>query len=99
MAADVRVRDHRTGVSEQNSEVPRRFITVLALDRKVDASGVSGTGIVAYAVVFPGGKCVVDWQVAGKGLAIYDSFEAMVATHGHDGQTKFIEEEVVDLDA
>jgi len=88
-------------VPEQNSDAarrPRRFLTVFTLDRKTDVSGVSGIGVVAHAVVFPSGKCVVDWHVGGKGLAIYDSFAAMVATHGHDGQTTFIEEEVVTLD-
>jgi hypothetical protein len=74
-----------------------KFLRVFSLDRKVDASGVSGTGIVAHAVEFPDGRCVVDWNVAGKGLAIYDSFDAMVTTHGHDGMTQFIEEQVVEL--
>ena len=61
------------------------------LNRKVDVSGVSGTGIVAHGVDF-GEYTVLYWipamtrlQVAG--LGIYHSLEEVERIHGHDGKT------------
>jgi hypothetical protein len=61
----------------------RRFM----LDRLVDESGVSGTGIVAEGIRFSNGKCVLTWVVLTSSVVVYDSFEEMLAVHGHDGKT------------
>lgn len=65
----------------------RRF----ALERTVDETGISGTGIVACGVVFPSGRAVTQWRstdgVPMGSIAIYDSLEQLIAIHGHGGRT------------
>ena len=62
----------------------RRFWLV----REEDVSEVSGTGVVADGVVFPGGVAVLRWRTAGVITAVYDSIESLEGIHGHDGKTK-----------
>lgn len=57
------------------------------LFRTEDATGVSGTGTVAEGIVFTDGTTVLRWLRAGGSTAVYDSPEAVVAIHGHDGRT------------
>jgi hypothetical protein len=67
----------------------RRFV----LDREVDATGVSGTGIVAEGVEFSNGKCAVSWLTAVTSVAIYDTIAEVWAIHGHDGHTEIVFED------
>jgi hypothetical protein len=70
----------------------RRFV----LDRKVDVSGVSGTGIVAQGVEFDNGKCAVSFVTGPVHSVIcYDSVADVIQVHGHDNatQVRFIDEE------
>jgi hypothetical protein len=60
------------------------------LNRKEDATGVSGTGIVARGVIFPTGKCVMEWQTKHTSVAVYDSVDELMAIHGHDGKTEIV---------
>ena len=62
-----------------------------ALIRDVDASGVSGTGIVAEGVEFSNGKVVLCWVTRYRSVAVYDSMAEMMAVHGHDGSTYLME--------
>jgi hypothetical protein len=64
-------------------------VGVFRLVRTQDASCVSGTGVVAYGTLYPNGKVTVAWTVADKpqSVAVYDSFEDMLAIHGHGGLT------------
>jgi hypothetical protein len=75
----------------------RRFY----LERTVDVSGVSGTGIVAEGVVFvdgvlsaakdlPSGKVVLHWLNKIGSVGIYDSIKDAIAVHGHGGGTAFV---------
>jgi hypothetical protein len=62
------------------------------LNRAVDASGVSGVGLIAEGVVFSGGQAVLHWVsertvVGVSSLVIYDSMEDLVKVHGHNGNT------------
>lgn len=57
------------------------------LNRKVDESGVSGTGIVAEGVQFSDGTCVMHWLTHTASIAIYSDIDKLVAVHGHDGNT------------
>lgn len=67
--------------------VPRRFY----LDRKVDASGVSGTGMVATGVVFPTGKAVIEWIVGDHpSIETHDTLEDCMAVHGHGVNTQVV---------
>lgn len=63
-----------------------------ALYRHEDASGVSGTGIVAYGVQFPppNGKCVVAWATDTTSVGVYDDIQDVEAVHGHEGGTEVI---------
>jgi hypothetical protein len=63
------------------------------LERIVDVSGVSGTGIVAEGVEFSDGRCAMRWTKDLSSVAIYDSVDALIAIHGHNGTTSVLFEE------
>lgn len=76
-------------------ELLRRFELV----RTEDASGISGTGVVAVGVEFPDGAVVLQWlnernndvQTERNGLALYPSrsgVEDALEVHGHSGGTE-----------
>ena len=64
------------------------------LRRRVDHSGVSGTGVVAEGVIFGKGHVALSWVVAPEGfeqvplgVAVYESAHHVTAVHGHGGDT------------
>lgn len=57
------------------------------LERDVDVSGVSGTGVVAYGVQAPNGTCVLWWDSEHESIGIYPSMDTLLAIHGHSGST------------
>ena len=57
------------------------------LVRNEDQSGISGTGIVAWGVVFPDGHTVLRWNTKWHTTGVYDSLEQMLEIHGHGGMT------------
>lgn len=61
---------------------------VFALHRREDASGVSGTGYVAYGVEFHDGVVAMRWDTATSSTAVYASIEELEAIHGHEGRTE-----------
>ena len=64
----------------------RRFV----LDRHEDATGTSGTGIVAEGVEFSNGKVALHWFSHYGAVNVYDSMLVTTALHGHNGKTKVI---------
>ena len=66
----------------------RRFV----LNRKVDATGVSGTGVVAEGVEFTDGIVVMKWIVGDfRSMTIWNQgIDAVAAIHGHDGMTEVL---------
>jgi hypothetical protein len=58
--------------------------------RTEDASGVSGTGIIAEGVVFSDGKVAVEWNGAHASTNLYSSLDDVVYIHGHQGRTQII---------
>lgn len=58
------------------------------LDRLVDVSGVSGTGIIADGVLCPDGQVVLSWRGRFHTLEICPTLEAVLEIHGHHGATK-----------
>lgn len=62
----------------------RRFI----LQRNVDISGISGTGVVAEGVEFSDGTVAVRWPDHGGSTAAWPSIDGVVAVHGHSGATE-----------
>ena len=66
---------------------------IFQLNRKVDVSGVSGTGIIAHGVDF-GEYTVIYWipdmtRLGVAGLGIYHSVQEAIDIHGHEGATQF----------
>lgn len=57
------------------------------LQRTEDASGVSGTGVVAQGVEFDDGTCALRWLTATASTGLYDSAADLIAIHGHGGRT------------
>lgn len=68
---------HRLGKSFQR----------IRLNRKRDVSGVSGTGIVAYGVVWPDGSVTLRWDTQVRSTVMYDSLEDVQTITGHGGNT------------
>lgn len=75
----------------------RRFLVA----RDVDATGLSGTGIVAEGVEFSDGTAVIRWRELPEDsphylrgvratTVVFPSTEAVLALHGHDGATRLV---------
>jgi hypothetical protein len=58
------------------------------LNRIIDDSGISGTGVVAEGTIFENGMTVLHWLGSVSSLIIYASVEEMTQIHGHKGHTK-----------
>lgn len=68
-------------------ELPRRF----ALQRHQDATGISGTGLVAFGTTYPSGRTTLAWCCSDvPSVSIYDSPEQVIQIHGHGGGTDLI---------
>lgn len=61
----------------------RRFV----LNRKVDTSGLSGTGIVVDGILFPDGQVVLSWRGRVHSLEVFPNIEMLMDIHGHNGAT------------
>lgn len=64
----------------------RRFI----LRRHEDASGVSGTGDVAWGCQFSDGGCALRWNSSSTSTAVYASIMDVDRIHGHGGMTEIV---------
>lgn len=64
----------------------RRF----QLHRKVDESGVSGTGIIAEGVQFSNNECVLLWLTKRSSIGIYTHLADIETIHGHEGRTRVV---------
>lgn len=64
----------------------RRF----ELHRIEDASGVSGTGVVAQGAEFDDGHCAMRWLTETASTALYDSAGDIERIHGHEGRTRIV---------
>lgn len=62
---------------------PRRFQLV----RRVDESGMSGTGIVSEGLEHRDGTCVYRWLTAPATTQVADSIHDITHIHGHNGKT------------
>ena len=62
-------------------------ITPFYLQRNVDTSGISGTGIVAVGVIMPSGICVLEWCTFHSSVGYYKNIADIEAIHGHEGST------------
>ncbi len=64
----------------------RRF----QLQRDIDPTGVSGTGIVAEGVEFANGKVTMTWLTSVSSIAIYKSMEDVETIHSHGGNSSIV---------
>ncbi|SNQ49935.1 conserved hypothetical protein [Frankia canadensis] len=76
----------REEVVAMSARQVRRF----ELEREVDVSGVSGTGLVAFGAQAPDGTCVLWWHSEHDSIAIYPTMETLLAIHGHGGTTRVV---------
>jgi hypothetical protein len=68
------------------TDAPRLF----RLQRTQDVTGVSGPGHVADGVQFADGTVVMRWLGAYASTVVWDSLEAAMHVHGHDGTTRAV---------
>lgn len=61
----------------------RRFV----LERAVDATGTSGTGVVAEGVEFSNGQVCIHWISQLESVNVYANAKVLTALHGHGGNT------------
>jgi hypothetical protein len=64
----------------------RRFV----LERVVDSTGISGTGIVAEGVQFSTGWCALTWLSQWTSVVFYTSIQHVEQIHGHEGRTQTV---------
>lgn len=57
------------------------------LDRSVDHTGASGTGVVAQGVIFDDGTVAMRWLTEHRSTAFYDNIRDVEIIHGHEGAT------------
>lgn len=62
----------------------KKFVLV----RAEDATGTSGTGIVAEGVQFSNGQVVIHWISQLEAINVYANTVVLERLHGHEGRTK-----------
>jgi hypothetical protein len=69
---------------------PKRF----ALCRREDATGVSGTGVVATGVVWPDGHAALRWKAedheAASSTSVWSCVADLLRVHGHGGLSRIV---------
>lgn len=70
--------------------VPAGGSRLFVLQRDVDHTGVSGTGIVADGVQFPDGTVVTRWRSATASTVVWARIENALTVHGYDGATRVV---------
>lgn len=60
------------------------------LYRDVDATGISGVGVVAEGVEFTDGTCAMRWLTERRSTCVYDTAVDLVLIHGHNGATRIV---------
>lgn len=74
-----------SGLPPQRATAPRRFRLV----RKIDVTGLSGCGVVAFGVRFPDGAAVTRWHNAEIAqTCVWANVGDVLNVHGHNGATR-----------
>ncbi|MEU1630845.1 hypothetical protein ABZ746_37505 [Streptomyces sp. NPDC020096] len=73
--------------ADRPAAVPRRFV----LRRHEDVTGASGTGVVAWGVLWPDGTASVRWAGERASAVFWQGGVADVEfVHGHNGATEIV---------
>jgi hypothetical protein len=72
-----------TPTAASPSVLPRPFL----LFRTCDVTGLSGIGVVAWGAAWPDGTASLRWATEYPSTVHWDSVDAIVAVHGHQGAT------------
>lgn len=72
-----------------NPMSPHQGILTFDVVRRDDATGTSGTGVVAMGAVWPDGTTVVQWQTHVRSVVVYGSYADALHIHGHGDSTGF----------
>lgn len=61
------------------------------LQRDVDETGVSGTGLIAEGAQFSDGTVVVRWRGEDASTVVWSrGIRSVIKIHGHDGKTQVV---------
>ena len=72
-------------MTDLTQQFPRLFLLV----RDEDETGVSGEGVVAKGIEFPGGLCLMQWIVPpAQSIVVHQTMEKLERIHGHNGKTR-----------
>ena len=55
--------------------------------RKIDNTGISGTGVIAHGCILPSNRVVIEWTGTVRSIVIYESYCDMMMIMGHNGET------------
>ena len=89
-ACEERVRSNR--LVEAIFHAPHSGARAFVLQRITDASGVSGTGIVAHGAEFPDGCVALRWVGSNPTSVVFhdNGISSVQAIHGHGGNTQIV---------
>lgn len=72
--------------------------SVFHLNRVVDTTGISGTGIVADGIIFPNGKVALCWRGPLSSVVVHDNVKNVQKLHCHGDNTILVYERGVACD-
>lgn len=81
------------GVYDESGEPRQRYPRRFYLHRKVDKTGISGTGVVADGVVWQTGAATLNWRGGGESYNTWpgpDAISEIERIHGHQGATVIV---------
>lgn len=78
-------------LDEDDTVVISSFFRRFIIQRDVDETGVSGTGQVVEGIQFEDGRVAFRWCAnPERSTGNFDTIEAMMKIHGHDGKTRVV---------
>ena len=70
-----------------------RSIYPFSLKRNEDVTGISGTGTVAYGVILPTGRVVLEWTGDIRSITLHANIGDVAKIHCHNGATEIVYED------
>ncbi len=82
--------DRRLKLDLQQPKAKQTAMRRFLLDRSFDATGTSGTGIVAEGIQFSSGHVVIHWLSQLEAINVYGNARVLEQLHGHNGSTEIV---------